>query len=171
LPPLVRAVDASYAALVTTATPLRGLAFGRTSTQITQILALTSAGRQYAHSLTATLEDAEAAGAKLPEADNPPLRAAAEQLRTSLQAIEHRLATGEHGTYVRSASLLALALDDLRQRPSPPADTLHDLTLLDGTLARLATALQMGVTDHDTGQPTADVLGSTDQSHTGPSPT
>jgi uncharacterized membrane protein YgaE (UPF0421/DUF939 family) len=150
LRPLVRQVDAAYAALVATARPLRGLALGRRSTEITQILASTSAIRQYARSLVAWLEDAESADAQLQDAHSPAQRAAADQMRASLQAIEDRLTTGEHGTYGRSASLIALTLDQVRQRPSPLADALHDLTLLDGALARLAIALRMDVTDHDT---------------------
>jgi hypothetical protein len=147
LRPLVREVDAAYAALVTTATSLRLVTFGRTSTQVPEILAVSSAARKYARSLAALVEDAEAAGEGLPRANNPPLRTAAEQLRTSLQAIERRLVACENGRYVRSSALVALALDDLRQRQSPLVNALQDLTLLDGALARLATALQIDVTD------------------------
>jgi hypothetical protein len=45
-------------------------------------------------------------------------------------------------------ALLALALDDLRRPRSPLGDALRDLAYLDATLARLATALQMGSTGH-----------------------
>jgi uncharacterized membrane protein YgaE (UPF0421/DUF939 family) len=148
LQPLVRKADAAYAALVATAKPLRG--FGHTSSQITQLLGLATATRQYTRSLTGWTEDAESTEAQLSIADSPSLHAAAEQLRASLQAFEHRLTTGEQGTYVRSASLLAPALDELRQQPSRLADALRDLTLLDGALAGLAMALRMDVTDHDT---------------------
>jgi uncharacterized membrane protein YccC len=148
LQPLVRRADAAYAALVATAKPLRGL--GHTSSQITQILALATATRQYARSLTGSVEHAESAEAQLSIADSPSLRTAERQLRASLQAFEDRLTTGEQTMYVRSASLLAPALDDLRQRPSRLADALRDLTLLDGALAGLAIALRMEVTDHDT---------------------
>jgi hypothetical protein len=51
---------------------------------------------------------------------------------------------------VRSAALVALTLDDLRRKPSRFAFALKDLTMLDGALARLATALEMEVSDHDT---------------------
>jgi hypothetical protein len=149
LHPLVRRADAAYAALVTTATSVRGLGFGHTA-QIAQVLALASATRQYARSLAGWLEHADSADTRLPGAGGPAQRAAAEQLRASLRAIEDRLTTGEHGTYVRSASLLALALDELRQRPSRLADALHDLGGLDACLAQLATTLRMDVTDHDT---------------------
>jgi uncharacterized membrane protein YgaE (UPF0421/DUF939 family) len=170
LRPLVREVDAAYAALVTTATSLRRVTFGRTSTQITEILAVSSAVRQYTRSLAALIEDAEAAADGPPAADGP-LRAAAEQLRGSLQAIEDRLTTGKNGDYVRSASLIALAIDDLRQRRSRGVAALQDLTWLDGALARLAIALQMRVTDHDTGQPTEAAPLSDQRSQTQPSPT
>jgi uncharacterized membrane protein YccC len=143
LQPLVRRADAAYAALVSTAKALRGS--GHTASQITQLLALATATRQYARSLAAWF-DLD----RLPTVDSPPLRDAAEQLRASLQAFEDRLTTGEQRTYVRSASLLAPVLDELRHRPSPLADALRDLTLLDGALAGLATALRMDVTDHDT---------------------
>ncbi len=159
LRPLVRAVDAAYDALVATATPLRRATFGRNSTQLTEILLVSSAARQYARALAASMEQAEANGEVLPWADNRQLRAAAGQLRTAAAAIEHRIATGEHGRYVRSSALVALALDDLRPRHSPLAQALQDLTLLDGALARLATALQMDIDDHDTGQPADEALG------------
>jgi hypothetical protein len=170
LPPLVRGVDAAYAALEATATPLRQVTFGRTSTQVTEVLAATSAARVYARSLTALVEDADAAGAGCPEARSLPLQAAAEQLFASLGAMEHRLVTGEHDDYVRSASLIAPALDELRRRPRPGLeDALTDLVLLDGALARLAAALQMGVVDHDTGRPTRAQVGSDGRAQTQPS--
>jgi uncharacterized membrane protein YccC len=150
LRPLVRDVDAAYAALVATATPLRGATFGRNSAQLTEVLAVGAAARQYARSLAAVLEDAEEGSDEPSWAGNPSLRSAAGQLRASLDAIEHRIRTGEHGCYVRSAGLVALAIDALRPRHSLLQHALRDLTLLDGTLARLASALQMDVADHDT---------------------
>jgi uncharacterized membrane protein YgaE (UPF0421/DUF939 family) len=150
LRPLVRQVDAAYASLVATATPLRRVTFGRTSTQIGRILAVSSAARQYTRSLAVMVEGATAAGNGLPGADDPALHVAAGQLRISLQAIEHRLATGEHGRYVRSSYLLAVALDRFRQQQSPFAKALQDLAALDGALARLATVVQMDVTEPGT---------------------
>jgi hypothetical protein len=78
------------------------------------------------------------------------LGAAAEQLRVSMDAVERRIRTGERGCYTRAAALVALAVDELRPRHSPLQHALRDLTLLDGTLARLAAALEMDVADHDT---------------------
>jgi hypothetical protein len=70
-----------------------------------------------------------------------------------MDAVERRIRTGERGCYTRAAALVALALDELRPQRSPLQDALRDLTLLDGTLARLATALDMDVADHDTCPP------------------
>jgi hypothetical protein len=148
---LVRELDAAYAALVTTATSLRRVTFGRTSGHVTEILAVSSASRQYARSLAALLPDTEATGDP-PAADNGDrrLRGATGQLRASLDAIERRLTTGEDADYVRSASLFTLAVHDVGDRRPPLAVMLDDLTRLDGAMAALAAVLGMRVTDHDT---------------------
>jgi hypothetical protein len=145
--PLVRNADAAYAALETTAAPLRRGTFGRNATQLTELLSVAAAARQYARSLAAELQETEAGAAR------GPLRAATDQLRTSLDAIEHRIRTGEPGCYIRCAALVAGVLDEVRPADSPLRHALRDLTLLDGTLARLASALQMDVSDHDTAPP------------------
>lgn len=155
LRPLIRAVDAAYAGLVATAAPLRWTTFGRRSSQLIEVLAVTSAARQYARSLAALVERAEADGEVLPWADDAPLRPAAEQLRTSVDAIARRLDTGENGRYMRSAALVAPSLEGLRGQPSRFAFALKDLTLLDGALALLATALEMQVGDNDIAGPSS----------------
>jgi hypothetical protein len=103
---------------------------------------------------------------------NEPLLAAAGQLRSSLEAVEHRIRSGAHGCYIRSSALVALALDTLRPRHSPLQHALRDLTLVDGALARLATALQMDVADHDTspgtGSTIAEVAGTARSLRAGP---
>jgi uncharacterized membrane protein YgaE (UPF0421/DUF939 family) len=149
LRPLIRAVDATYAELVATAAPLRWTTFGRRTSRLPEMLSISSAVRQYARSLAAAVEGAEADGEALPWADAP-LRPAVEQLRTSVDAVAHRLDTGENGRYVRSSALVALTLDRLRRQPARFGFALKDLTHLDGALAQLATALQMQVDDHDT---------------------
>ena len=77
LRPLIRDVDAAYAALVATATPLRRATFGRNSTQLTELLSVGSAARQYARSLAAGLQDAEDGPGEPSWAGNPSLRNAA----------------------------------------------------------------------------------------------
>jgi uncharacterized membrane protein YccC len=156
LQPLIRAVDVTYAELVATAAPLRWTTLGHRSSQLTEVLSDSSAARQYARSLAASVEQAEADGEALPWADDAPLRPAAGQLRTSIDAIAQRLDTGENGSYVRSAAFLALTAAHLRPQPSRFALVLKDLTHLDGALARLATALDMEVGDHDTAGPRGD---------------
>jgi uncharacterized membrane protein YccC len=148
LRPAVRELDAAYAAFEATAAPLRRATFGRNSAQLTELLSVASAARQYLRSLAAQVEGG-AADAELTSAAGP-LHAASEQLRGSLDDIERRIRTGERSCYTRAAALVTLALDDLRPRHSPVRHALRDLTLLDGALARLAAALQMDVADHDT---------------------
>lgn len=147
--PLVRDLDAAYAALVATATPLRGATFGRNRSQLVEVLCVSSAVRQYARSLAVQTEEVRAAGEFPPWADLGPLSAAAEQLRRSVDRIGHHLATGEQGRYVRSSSLVAFLLDDLRPQLSPLTNVVSDLTMLDGALARLAAALRMELADRD----------------------
>lgn len=142
LRPAVRSLDAAYAGLEATAAPLRRATFGRNSDQLGEIRTVSAAARGYARSLAAAVESVDAC-------DLPGLPAAAEQLRASAAAIDTRIATGEHGTYVRSAALVEMAARALPAGDSPLRLALRDLTLLDGALARLAAALAMTVADHD----------------------
>jgi uncharacterized membrane protein YccC len=150
LPPLIRQVDVAHAELVATAAPLQWTTLCSRSHRFGNVLSIGSAARQYARSLAALIDRAEADGEVLPWSGDARLRVAAEQLRTSLGAIAERLDTGEDRRYVRSAGLLAPALDDLRRDRSRFAFVLQDLTLLDGALARLASTLGMAIDDHDT---------------------
>ena len=143
LRPLVRDLDAAYAALEATAVPLRSTTFGRNSAQLREIRAVSAAARHYARSLAAETE--AAAGCAPAE-----FAVAADQLRTSLASIEQRIETGCHGRYVRSAALVELTLRSVGTDQRDLRLALRDLTLLDGALARLAAALEMDVLDHDT---------------------
>ena len=147
LRPLVREADAAYAALVATAAPLRRATFGRNSAQLTELLATSAAVRSYARSFAAQLEQEDA---DAPAGGSAALAAAAVQLRTSIEAVERRIETGEHGSYVRAAALVEVGAGQLRPRHAARQHALRDLTLLDGALARLAAALDMDVRDHDT---------------------
>ncbi|MEU2350933.1 FUSC family protein [Modestobacter sp. NPDC049651] len=153
LRPLVREADAAYAGLVDTARPLRSTTFGRNSDQLAELLATSAAARAYARSLAA---QADAVDAPVPDAG---LAAASDRLRESLAAVQHRIETGEHGRYVRSAALVELAAEQLRPRHTALHDALRDLIMLDGALARLATALRMDVADLDTTTPSGPALG------------
>src|SRR4051812_8794510 len=152
LRPAVRELDAAYAALVATAAPLRRATFGRNSAQLTDVLAISAAARLYARSLAAQAEAEEAGeeGVAQSEAADRALRAMAEQVRASTSAIEGRIETGQHDTYVRASALVELAAEHVRPRHGSLQHALRDLTLLDGALARLATVLQMEIADYDT---------------------
>jgi len=149
LRPAVRELDAAYAALVATAAPLRRATFGRNSAQLTDVLSVSAAARLYARSLAAQEESSEGGPAQTEAADRA-LRVMAEQVRASTSAIERRIETGEHGTYVRASALVELAAGQVRPRHGSLQHALRDLTLLDGALARLAGSLQMEIADYDT---------------------
>lgn len=146
LRPAVRQLDAAYAALEATAAPLRSTTFGRNAAQLTEIRVVTAAARNYARSFATEAEATEATDGL----NSPAMREAARQLRTSAEAIDHRIHTGENGTYTRASALLELASRPLTPGDTPARLALRDLTLLDGALARLASALHMELRDHDT---------------------
>jgi uncharacterized membrane protein YccC len=149
LRPEIRELDAAYAALEAAAAPLRRTMFGRNSAQLAEIRSVSSAARHYARSFAVGVQSLRIISQPTESQPDTALRfaAAADQFRESMAAIEHRIFTGDHGTFTRSASLIEQASrsDDPRT-----ALVLRDLTLLDGALARLATALQMTVVDYDT---------------------
>jgi uncharacterized membrane protein YgaE (UPF0421/DUF939 family) len=139
LQPLVRQLDAAYAALEATAAPLRRATFGRNSTQLAEIRSVTAAARNYLRSLAVEASLESVPGCR-------PLEQAAEQLQASVAAITARIESGTSGGYVRVGELLDAA------RRSVPAHGeaalgLRDLTLLDAAFARLAGALGMDVTE------------------------
>jgi uncharacterized membrane protein YgaE (UPF0421/DUF939 family) len=140
---LTRGLDAAYAALEATAQPLRHATFGRNSTQLAEIRAVSAAARNYARSLA----DAVAA---LDAPNLPSLRAAARDLRASCAAIDTRIESGEDGTYMRASAMIEHAARSLPADRETTLLALRDLTMLDAVLARLATALHMQIHDHDT---------------------
>ena len=129
--------------------PLRHATFGRNSSQLAEIRAVSSAARFYLRSLAEAVRSIE-----LP--DIPELQPAVRDLHASTAAIENRIETGHQGVYMRSAALI----DDAARAVPADADpsvklALRDLTMLDSAFARLARALDMDVRDHDT----SDLLG------------
>ena len=138
----IRDLDAAYAALEATATPLRSGTFGRNSTQLTEIRAVSSAARNYARGFAVGVQNTHMT-------DSRELDAAATQLRASMAAIDKRIETGEHGTYTKAAGLIEIA-----SRTAPDGGSaqllLRDLRKFDSVLSRLANALQMTVVDHYT---------------------
>jgi uncharacterized membrane protein YccC len=160
LRPFVRRADATYAGLVTTTKTLRQVTLGRASSQFAEALAAASAAREYARSLVASLVDLPVREAAMSmSADDSPLRVAVQQMSSSLDELERRLATGERGRYVRFGSIVAVAVDDLRRAESPLVVPVRDLSYLDSALARLATALDMTVQEPDHRHFTGDAPG------------
>ncbi|WP_375481708.1 FUSC family protein [uncultured Jatrophihabitans sp.] len=152
LRPAIRALDASWAALEATAQPLRHATFGRNSSQLAEIRAVSSAARFYARSMAEAVQTVQLS-------DVPELRPAVRDLRASAAAIERRVETGQQGVYMRAAASVDIAVRTSPVTADPSAlSALRDLTMLDGSLARLALALGMDVRDHDTvdliGRPT-----------------
>ena len=111
LRPAIRDVDASWAALEATAQPLRHATFGRNSSQLAEIRAVSSAARFYLRSMAEAVRDVETPVV-------PELRPAARDLRASVAAIENRIETGQQGVYMRAAALV-----DEAARAQPPPRT------------------------------------------------
>jgi hypothetical protein len=106
--------------------------------QLTEFASITAAAQNYARCLAGEFQVAG-------PITNPQLRQADQPLHQCATAIEERIQTGQHGTHVRSASLIELALRTVPAGDNPARPALRDLTLLDGALARLAAALHMQV--------------------------
>jgi hypothetical protein len=158
LPADVRALDATHQALVATAQPLRRTLFGDVSERLETTLAVAGAVGYHARDLVADLDNWTA--------PNPDVVAALEEaiatLRASLATLLDALGGQPAGSYTRSAALFDRVERRIEthqdQHPSPaghrhlPSEVLalHDLILLDGSLARLAAIAGLTVTDLDT---------------------
>lgn len=139
----VRRLDAAHHALVTAAGALRNATYGQNSVQLTKILTISTAARYYARNLAnGVIHWASPAGCP-----DGPLRLATHELLASMDAIARRIEGGDHGVYTRSAALFEAVdrqLDDFDEHV-----VMRDFTMLDAAMARLASALDMDVTDHD----------------------
>jgi uncharacterized membrane protein YgaE (UPF0421/DUF939 family) len=139
----VRRLDAAHHALVTAAGALRNATFGENSVQLTKILTISTAARYYARNLANGVLH-WSSPASCPDA---PLRLATHELLSSMDAIARRIEGADHGVYTRSAALFEEVdrqLDDFDEHV-----VMRDFTMLDAAMARLASALDMDVTDHD----------------------
>jgi hypothetical protein len=139
----VRRLDAAYHAFITTARPLRSGTFGRNSLQLTKVLAISTAMRAYARNLANGVLNWSATDCPSGE-----LARATAQLSESMDAVRARIELERPGAYMRSAALF----DVVDQQLSSFDDhaVMRDFTMLDAALARLASALDMPVHDHDT---------------------
>lgn len=148
----IRQLDAAHHALLTTAAPLRIGTFGANSVQLTRMLAISTAARYYARNLATGVS--HWSGVARPES----LDRATGELTRSMAALHRRIEHGEPGSYIRSAALFEVVRDDLDDASFDAQLLLRDFTLLDAAMARLAQALDMPVSDHDTTAASRSVL-------------
>jgi uncharacterized membrane protein YgaE (UPF0421/DUF939 family) len=142
-----RAVDAAYQALMAAAGPLRPL--GRDTRGA---LRLASAARNYSRNLIADTRRAGLAGlagARLRQ----DIELASVTLRHSVDVVAGALTGSRETTYTRSAAIFDQAERRVEERASTDESAqlaIRDLKLIDGTMAELAEAMGLAITDYDT---------------------
>lgn len=140
-----RNVDSSYQALIATAQPLRRNLFGNLDEHTAQAMRLAGAARNYGRNLVADVNKSEPLAADLSRATGT--------LRSSLDVVTAALNGQQDEPYIRSAALFTLAEDEREGRAGTVDGgslAIRDLELIDGTMASLAEALGLRVTDFDT---------------------
>jgi uncharacterized membrane protein YccC len=144
-----RAVDVSYQALVAAARPITRNLFGRIDDRTNQVLNIAAAFRHYSHNLVA---DVEAAGG-LDTATRPGIKAGNAALQQSLDIVADAVTGSRDVTCTRSSALFDQAERRLEERSSQIGAArlaIHDLEDIDGTMATLAKAIGLAITDYDT---------------------
>ena len=145
----VRAVDASYQAIVATAQPLRRNLFGSLDEDTGRAMRLAFASRNYSRNLVADVEAATPLGAEM----RMDIERATAALRQSLGSVADAVTGPRVGSYVRSSALFDRVERWLEEDPAPVATgqlAIRDLKLIDGSMARLAGDMGLNVTDYDT---------------------
>jgi Fusaric acid resistance protein-like len=144
-----RAVDAAYHSVIATAQPLRRALWGNADENTMRALRLTTASRNYSRSLVV---DADTSG--LPDcAPYPDIAHASAVLHQSMEVVARAVTGVRDGTYARSSALFDRAERSLEVCVHPYTSfefALHDLTLLDGTMAHLAELMGLAINDYDT---------------------
>jgi uncharacterized membrane protein YgaE (UPF0421/DUF939 family) len=144
-----RAVDVSYQALVAAARPVARNLFGGIDDRTNQVLTIAAAFRNYSQNLVA---DVEAAGG-LDTATRPGIKAGNAALQQSLDVVAGAVTGSRDVTYTRSSALFDRAERRLEERSSqigPARLAIRDLEDIDGTMATLAKAIGLAITDYDT---------------------
>jgi uncharacterized membrane protein YccC len=144
-----RAVDAAYQALTATALPVRRNPFGTVNQDTAQVLRLAAAARHYSRNL---VTDTGTAGPLDPET-RLDIELASATLQQSLNVVAAALTGPRDGIYTRSAALFDQAERRIEERSGtagPAHLAIRDLKLIDGTMAQLAEALGLAITDYDT---------------------
>jgi uncharacterized membrane protein YccC len=153
-----RDIDASYQALMTTAAPIRRSLFGTIDQDLGSSLRQSAGSRYYARNLAADVEPDVALDGET-RAD---IQRGSATLRSSLEIVAGSFTGPRDGTYTRSSSLFDQAEQRLQRSAAPhkQADlAIRDLRAIDETMAEMAEALHLSVTDYDTD---VDLLGGLD---------
>jgi uncharacterized membrane protein YccC len=150
-----RAVDAAYQALVATAQPLLRGAFGHVDEEMSRVVRLASASRNYSRSLVTDL----ASGSPLEGELRGEVGVATATLRRSMDTVAHAMTDPEKGVYVRASSLYDRAAGGWEAGAGGVAVEnlpVRDLQLIDGSMATMAELVGLQVTDLDTDTDKAD---------------
>jgi hypothetical protein len=142
-------VDAAYQALTATALPVRRNLFGAINQDTAQALRLAAAARHYSRNL---VTDTGTAG-PLDPGTRLDIELASATLQQSVDVVAAALTGPRDGIYTRSAALFDQAERRIEARSGtagPAQLAIRDLKLIDGTMAQLAEALGLAITDYDT---------------------
>jgi hypothetical protein len=141
-----RAVDAAYQAVVLTAQPVGRTVWGSADEDTMRALRLTSASRNYSRNLVVDTGRLQPPGVST---DLDIARASA-TLHHSIEVVARALTGPRDDTYTRSSSLFDQAeqgLDTRAHRSASIEFALRDFKLLDGTMARMAELMGVGIAD------------------------
>ena len=144
-----RDIDASYQAVITTAAPIRRSLFGTMDQDLGSSLRQAGGSHYYARNLAADVEPDEA----LDDDTRADIEHGSVTLGRSLEIVAGAFTGPRDGTYTRSSSLFDQAEQRLQRSTIPHKDTdlaIRDLRAIDETMAEMAEALHLKVTDYDT---------------------
>jgi uncharacterized membrane protein YccC len=145
-----RAVDVSYQALVATAQPVRRN-ITSSDQKMSEAMRLATASRHYTRDLVAAVGTI----APLDQETSRDIERASATLHRSLEMIAAALNGPRGGVYTRSSSLFDRAERRLEARPAAIDEdriAIRDFKLIDGTMAKVAELIGLGITDYDTSQ-------------------
>jgi hypothetical protein len=141
-----RAIDAAYQAVLATAQPVGRTIWGSTDVDTMRALRLTSASRNYSRNLvvdTGRLQPPRVS-------THLDMGRASATLHHSIEVVARALAGPRDSTYTRSSSLFDQAergLDACPHRSASIEFALRDFKLLDGTMARMAELIGLGIAE------------------------
>jgi uncharacterized membrane protein YgaE (UPF0421/DUF939 family) len=144
-----RDMDASYQALVTTAGPLRRSLFGTLDQDLGSSLRQAEGSHYYARNLATEVEPDVA----LDHDTRADIERGSATLGRSLGIVAGAFTGPRDGTYTRSSSLFDQAEQRLQRSHNPHKNAdlaIRDLRAIDETMADMAEALHLTVTDYDT---------------------